>query len=123
MVLGKRKTIFGRVVGHPEVGLDQEREIGFRVSQLPDSSSSDHDRGMESFAQLGGPVENDGHGLGLQLLHGRVDQKSLIVPGHVINSTGQRPATRLTIPLLAIRGRAGSITLSKELSDAVHRRS
>ena len=24
-----------RFVGHPEVGLDQEREIGFQVSQLP----------------------------------------------------------------------------------------
>src|SRR5262245_13087219 len=44
-------------------------------------------RGVDppSFALLCGPVQNDGHGLGLRLLELRVDQKALTIPAHVIN--------------------------------------
>jgi hypothetical protein len=35
--------------------------------------------------EFGGPVEKDGHGRGLALLHRRVDQKALAVPAHVVD--------------------------------------
>lgn len=38
-----------------------------------------------SFVQLGGPVQNHGHGCRIRLLHRSIDQKSLPVPAHVIN--------------------------------------